>query len=149
MHPLLPHDDKDWHISYINESAYSGGKKVIETNKYKHRGPVRAYKLRRFCRTCNAEWMSKIEDQAKVPLEDLMCSKSMTLDKEKIEAVATWFALKTMVFEYAGHPDSVTVPKTDYDYIRKNGLPPLHWRIWIGSHDVSDWVMREGVRIFV
>jgi len=86
--------------------------------------------------------MSKIEEQAKGTLESLMFSKKITLDRTQIERLAAWFALKAMMFEYAGHPDSLTIPKSDYDYIRSSLLAPKHWRMWMGSQNSAEWVMR-------
>ena len=142
MHSLLPEDQKDSHISYITSTNFIDGKKVSEREKREHQGAVRHTKIRRFCKRCNETWMSVIEGGAMGILEDMMQSKTLRLSQSQLVKVATWFALKSMVFEYAGHPDSIAIPQSDYDYIRANKLPPPHWRIWIGSHNVGSWIMR-------
>ena len=142
MHPLLPEDLKDFHISYVTSTNFVDGEKVSEKEKREHRGAVRHTKIRRFCKRCNETWMGSIEREAMGILEDMMLSKKMRLSENNVTKVATWFALKSMVFEYTGHPDSIAVPKSDYDYIRANKLPPPHWRIWIGSQNVDSWIMR-------
>ena len=142
MHPLLPHDTSQSHASLLKSRNYIEGKQVHEHQPRKHKGPMRAAKFRMVCRTCNSEWMGRIESQAKPIISSLMLSEEINLDKSDIEKIATWFSLRTMIFELSGNPNAKTVPKSDYDYIRAYALPPTHWRIWIGYHDSPKWIMR-------
>ena len=54
MHPLLPEDLKDFHISYVTSTNFVDGEKVSEKEKREHRGAVRHTKIRRFCKRCAA-----------------------------------------------------------------------------------------------
>lgn len=142
MHHLLPTDTSQSHVSLLQKRDYVDGELVHERHPRKHQGPMKAAKFRIVCRTCNSEWMSGIENRAKPILSSLMLAEETRLDKSAVEKIAAWLALRTIIFEFSGTPDSKTVPKSDYDFIRAHRLPPAHWRIWIGYQDSPKWIMR-------
>ncbi len=138
MHPYLPRNGKEYHLSTNYGGEYIAGEKIDgDRADRKHQGPYRTYKLRVVCRGCNSGWMGQIEENAKAPLTDLMLGKSVTLSTEQAARVAAWFALKTIIGEY--RYNTVSIPRTDYECIKTTGFPPAHWHIWIGSHQVERW----------
>lgn len=142
MHALLPPPNADWHQSLTTESHYEGKQKIETPNTIFHRGPIREYKVRKFCKKCNSEWMSLIEINAKHIVEDLMFSKTMQLTRSEIEPFVKWIVLRTMVFEQACRYEDVVCTQSDYDRARTDQAPTSDWNIWIGSHRASKWCMR-------
>lgn len=82
------------------------------------------------CRTCNNEWMSRIEERSKELLTRLMTSQIFVLGVRDQELLATWLSLKTVVHDSR---ETNAVPQRHRSFIFKNGRPPDEdWQIFIG-----------------
>lgn len=108
-----------------------------------HRGPLRSRKIRKFCKACNNDWMSEIEQGINNLLPDMMMSKSRTILTEESGALASWAALKTVVAEFMNDPGLDAVQLEDRQWIWKHSTPPSEWRIWIGSTNAVQWHFRH------
>lgn len=58
------------------------------------------------------------------------------LDQVAQTILAAWVAMTVMVAEYTDAED-VAIPQEDRDFLHRLRLPPPHWRIWIGRHQLQ------------
>jgi hypothetical protein len=96
-------------------------------------------KVRKVCETnCNNGWMSRAVDAAKPVARELILGRSCSLDKSKIEKLATWLGITAVMQEFAV-TGTVVIPQEDRTILMETNLPPDHWSIWIGYYGGQKW----------
>ena len=131
LRPLIKPSAPDGHISEIHEGVGKGGLSLkLRTEK---QGSVITKKFRVVCATCNNGWMSKLEENAKTIIADLMNGKRPSLNIEQLNILSTWTATKVMVAEHGGDRSPLT-PFEDRHNLYLNGVIPAYFRIYLGLH---------------
>jgi hypothetical protein len=92
-------------------------------------GSARQRKPRNTCTRCNNEWMSVIENAAIKPMTPLIHGIDVPLRMDDQRALAALLCLINMRLEFLGRFRAI--PASDRDAIRKTGLPPAGWCIWL------------------
>lgn len=87
-------------------------------------------KLKVVCRVCNNGWMSAVESSAKPFIEPMILGRRVTLDKAAQKSVATWIALKMMVFEQQDWTRAVFTRSQTLSFAMDRS-PPEHFKIWL------------------
>jgi hypothetical protein len=136
MHPYLPKlDDPKKHEGF---EVVRSGRIVFSDRKKPQQGHTYTKKLKIVCKVCNETWMSRIEDEAKPILIPLLQGQKLLLRRRDREVLATWLALKMMIFECEDIRDTVIDQASRIEFM-KNQKIPLRIRIWIGYHNTFDW----------
>ena len=140
MHGLLPEKPGAQRIFEAAElvEGHSYGKVL-----HKH------FKPRVVCRSCNNEWMSRLETATKPTLRPLMLGEAQHLDRRNQTTLATWACMKNMVAEFSS-PETRATYASDLLRMYTKQLPPTRAIVWIGSHEGSLWTTRyvhRGMRI--
>jgi len=140
MHGLLPEKPGAQRIFEAAElvEGHSYGKVL-----HKH------FKPRVVCRSCNNEWMSRLETATKPTLRPLMLGEAQHLDRRNQTTLATWACMKNMVAEVSS-PETRATYASDLLRMYTKQLPPTRAIVWIGSHEGSLWTTRyvhRGMRI--
>lgn len=93
--------------------------------------------------------MHSIEDAAKPSLEQLIMDQHVILDADEQQKLASLICLVTMRAEFLDR--KFGIPKSDRDFLRENGSPPGHWRIWIarfiGTRPGDYWYNRFAMQL--
>lgn len=92
------------------------------------------------CKRCNNEWMGDLENIAQRLLLSMMKGDAQTLDRVQQRTLATWLAVKSMVWENQHNVRWKSVPETDREFIYSNREAaawrlPEDWYVWIGRSD--------------
>jgi len=99
------------------------------THKPRHGHPT-TLKLKVVCKPCNNGWMSGIEAAAKPSLEPMLAGKRILLDQRAQMNLATWAALKVMIFERFDTETAVFTRDQTLNFAL-NKSPPNHMNIWL------------------
>ena len=86
---------------------------------------------------CNGGWMKLQEDRFKPLFEKMLKATDgnpVRLGPDEQTTVATWFAVKAIVQEYARGGRSVSHYRQRQRLRTTQKLPPRSWRIWIGNY---------------
>jgi hypothetical protein len=101
-------------------------------------GPTLETEVKRVCHTCNHEWMSDLEGDAKPILIPMILGKPARLSVPNQEIVAAW-GFKTFLMLHLLHKQKI--PTTHYKWLHDHNRPPESVRIsigeWAGSIDVA------------
>jgi hypothetical protein len=81
-------------------------------------------KLKVVCRFCNNGWMSKIEQEAKETIKNLMEARIFELDHRAQNSVVEWAALKVFISEHNRPNDAVNLTETRRKFYNERLLPP-------------------------
>lgn len=117
------------------QTVFFGGRAQAKTEQ----GDESSRRLKVACTVCNGTWMSRIEQRTIPVATPLILGQTVELTPDAQITLATWFALKTMVWEFA-FPHSITAS----DYTRRRfmeaGRPDSEdWQIWLGYSDLPDY----------
>lgn len=94
----------------INEGTTSEGKVL-----YRYESKVFQQTVNTVCKSCNNNWMSEIENQAKPILTKMLRDKNIVLDKKSQLKIATW-AMKTILVMNHDNPKGKSIiPQGHYD----------------------------------
>jgi hypothetical protein len=85
------------------------------------------------CENCNGGWMSDIEAVACSILTPMIHDRAVELGRDSQRAIATWLALKAIVFRYGSRPVFPAPPET-LRYIHQNREAPPGWSGWIARY---------------
>ncbi|TYO66152.1 hypothetical protein FXV83_12890 [Bradyrhizobium hipponense] len=112
---------------------YSTGVPVptMAKGRMNRNGSPHAQQLRLVCESCNNEWMSRLQNQAKEPLTSLMRNDWSKLDVPSIKSVAAWVAMVTMCLEFADLKTQA-IPLAERQFLMSTGTPPPDWIICLG-----------------
>jgi hypothetical protein len=96
-------------------------------------GDTHARRVRCVCQPCNGGWMRAIVDGVEDDLVAMIEGRPIIMGRKRQKSLAAWAAMTVMTSEFI-NTEMVAISQSDRDYMRKIGLPPRHWRIWISSY---------------
>lgn len=88
---------------------------------------------RSFCAPCNSGWMSKLEDEARPLLTQLILGAEYTLDAHALDVLARWSAKTALAYATTIKQD-IPVARTAAREYYQDKLPPSHCLIYIGRY---------------
>lgn len=119
---------------HTSEFHISEGKNPsVLTRKDERSGHLITKKFRVVCVECNTGWMSKLEEKMKPIILDIINSKTVSLDKTKLEELSRWIVMKVIVAEQSEENTQVT-PEMDRIHFYRDIKIPDYFRIYIGKH---------------
>lgn len=130
LHDLLPKPGNGKNGSEVITYQW---KKHINTQKQERQGNLTTKKFRVVCQKCNNGWMSKLENEVKPILTDIITYKKITLDTNSKEVLARWIALKSMVGEQS-QKEARTTPSSDLLDFNFHKRIPKYYEIYIAKH---------------
>jgi hypothetical protein len=95
-------------------------------------------KVRVVCKKCNGTWMSRLEEDVKLLLEDLITSNLINLDKPEQKLFARWIAKTSITAEHIRRR-GLRIPEEDRQWIMDQDSPPDLWSIWIAPYEGVRW----------
>lgn len=101
-----------------------------------------AYTTRKFCRTCNSEWMQHVDDAARPTLAAFATNEGHELDPEQQERLALW-ATKTVLGFLSKEPEEYRFASRDlYHELYRTQKPPQGTQLWLGGnpHGHMGWM---------
>jgi hypothetical protein len=104
-------------------------------------GTVKSKTLRVVCTTCNNEWMSQLEVEAKPFLIPMMQGKPLMLAAAALTKVRRWATLKLMIAEFH-RPEHSVLTVEDRSAFREYQKVPANMSIWLGKCCAEDWQAR-------
>lgn len=102
----------------------------------------------RVCKTCNNEWMNRVDDAAFPFVSEMIRGNPITLDAAAQCAVATWFAKVAITSRFSLIAPAPLEAKWATDLYRTASISPL-WHVWLGTYDGNWplWYVPEDVRV--
>lgn len=100
-------------------------------------------KVKVVCEPCNTQWMSRIEDRAKLCAPDLILGSGGTLDEPAQRALATWAMLKVLMAECRIPASERVIPQEHYHdlfTLRDTFTLPPRMRVWVAAFGQSEIV---------
>jgi hypothetical protein len=82
--------------------------------------------------------MSELQNRAKPIVLTLAQGQSTTLSPADQKLLCAWIAMGTINSEYF-NPARVAISKTDRAHLWKTKNAPMHWKIWIGDFQRTNW----------
>lgn len=135
---IMPKDGANSHIHrLINLDIADPSLLVVTPSMYKKPGPKGSRKLKVVCGDCNNGWMSKIENEVKPILENLILDRSIDLTTPDQLLLVRWAVSRSIIGEYTDLPTQAISPG-ERKYFKDTLYPPLNWFIWIAKNG-SDW----------
>jgi len=98
-----------------------------------HQGHSGTKKFRIVCKRCNNEWLSGIDDAARIAVTPLIQGIAVTLKPEMQAQIAIWLAKIAMVGDSRRRKSS-KIPQAQRDWLRERGFPPQGWEVWIAPY---------------
>ena len=99
--------------------------------------PWRVYQpeltVRCVCRTCNNEWMSALEVQAKRYLQPLLMGERCNVDTAGQAAIARWSLKTAMVLEALDQPERRAYTQTEREQLRSSAAIPWRTSVWLAA----------------
>lgn len=96
-------------------------------------GQVGSKKIRKVCRQCNNGWLSRLEDDARPILYDLVYGNSRQLSPLDQRILSDWIVKTTMTAEFLIH-DQIAIKQEERVEYRFRRLPRPNWRLWCGPY---------------
>jgi len=127
----LPKSSEDRNISELHAAEGKAPKRL--QNRTERQGNVITKKIRVVCRECNNGWMSVLEEKVKPIIASLLGGHSCKLNKEQINDLSLWAAVKAIVGEHAEGRMALT-PSADRYLLYKDHTIPEYFRIFAGVH---------------
>jgi hypothetical protein len=100
-------------------------------------------KLRVVCKSCNNEWMSGIEGEAKPLLIPMINGQKCRLDIDQQQIVASWAFSRTVIGEWL-NPGSAAIPTDHRHWLREHLEPPPQVKVFIAATDAR-WPVGETI----
>lgn len=116
-------------------NRYDHETKVIEISHGRLNRPGRLIDqtIKLVCRSCNNEWMSRLQQQAKPVLEPVIAGAAPVSSLvAHARLVSRWCAMSDMVFE-ALEPSLATSTAGERLWLKEKDTAPPNWRIWVGQ----------------
>lgn len=133
----FPRSEKDMRKQFSTFFKYDKGT-IIATPKFRRRtGHLGTTKVRNVCGNCNNGWMSRLEQEAKPIIVELLKGNVIALDKTKQELLSRWIMLVNIMIEYTD-VKTMAIPQEDKELIM-NGKLPHGWKIWICYSHSKKW----------
>lgn len=133
LHPYLPKSGEKNHSVLSMTLKNREGDEELSAKLRSgdgHEGSARVV-----CQTCNNEWMSRLQEQAKPFLLPMVQGNSVRLFAKQVKTLAAWATMFCIVHESAKR-DARYIASTDDDrrFLMDTCSPPPGWKIWIGTH---------------
>jgi hypothetical protein len=93
---------------------------------------VASHEVRAVCKPCNEGWMQDLEIQVRPLIEPMILGYNTTLAPDQQMTVATWAALKAVVFEYAWGTEPV-LTQADRAIIMTQNRPPASVQVRLAA----------------
>lgn len=88
-------------------------------------------RVKRVCRTCNNEWMSRLESDVKPHLQPLLAGQTHTISYAA-QATLSWWVVKTaMALEGVDTPDTFCYTQEERNQLRLLGAIPWKTLVWL------------------
>jgi hypothetical protein len=123
----------EFHNTFANKGSF-----VKEAKLQTREGSTFTKKIRVVCRTCNNDWMSRLETAAKPILIRLITGQPTVLDTDQQTLLAQWIALKVMITEW-NQPKDAMIPSVDRKAFMDNLTIPPYLEMWVISNDSEKW----------
>lgn len=138
MKEVLPQSKFNYHAR--GDFHYSGRNfaKSLNNGYKKITGPPGSWQLKIVCNTCNNNWMSQIENDAKPILTPLALGETIQLEREDQELLIKWVFLKIIIGEYDNVQNQV-IKASERKSFYVNRDIPSDWKIWIARVQPALW----------
>lgn len=132
----------DWLRDYIprqmlehkTRKAHVHPLKGTQASVERRTGDPHSRRIRCVCQTCNNEWMSRLQEQARPFLVPMLIGETTSLHRRSQTTLAAWITVMVMVSEFVDR-DMVAVSQAERAFVHERQKAPNHWRIWIGAHE--------------
>ena len=124
-------------ITYFRTNQLVGGEPTVD----RWRGKDFNHTVKAVCKQCNEGWMNRIEEDARPFLESMILGHGRNLYEAGQAKVATWGALKAMVFQ--GKDRDVPIPLSHRREMFATKRPPKQTQVWIGAFTGKVWAQRH------
>lgn len=102
---------------------------------------VADHTVRAVCEDCNTGWMRRWEDAVAPLIGSMIKGQPAQLTVDQQLTVATWAAMKAVVFEYAWSEDTV-LTEADADVIRTQDRPPASVQVRLAAIEMAGSPLR-------
>ena len=92
------------------------------------------------CEKCNSGWISRLENDTKPIVKELLSGHVVGMDRNKQELLSRWILEVNVMIEYTDRK-TIAITESDRKMI-KNGMIPEGWKIWIGYCESKNWEFR-------
>lgn len=134
MAPILPAPSQEPRFNRITHT-YSPFEGTKTSGRENTQGSIYSVRFRVVCRECNNGWMSDLEMAARPYLTPLITGEPVLLDREKLNIIAQWIALKVMVAEHSD-PNSAVTPRPERLRFRQSRTIPEFMQIYVATHEL-------------
>lgn len=124
------------HTQFVIHEEIDNEKNVAIVQPFtpEHRqGALVQRKLRRVCRTCNGDWMSKIVNCAKPFAKSMILDLPSELNIQAQTDVAAWIAIASIMAEMTD-VKTAGIPSSDREIVARTKAPPETWTICLGRY---------------
>lgn len=91
--------------------------------------------VRRVCRSCNNEWMAKLEERAAPVLRPLIASITKArLQEIHLRLIATWITKMALLSQLLTERDPPIIPARQYRWFYEHQLPFPDSVAWLGAY---------------
>jgi hypothetical protein len=111
---------------------------TAQTSTVSRPGSLKHKKLRVVCESCNNEWMSVIENDAKRVVLPMLLGQSLFLEESAQRLLARWIALKVMVIDQS-RPNHAVIGSQERKAFMERGIMPDHLHIELARCGASPW----------
>lgn len=123
-------------ITYYRANALKGE----EPTENRWRGKDFDHTVKAVCEPCNGGWMNQVEIKARPFLESLIHGHGRNLYRDGQRKVATWGAMKAMLFQAKDR--DAPIPLSHRRQLYTERTPPERCQVWIGCYTGKVWVQR-------
>jgi hypothetical protein len=102
--------------------------------------------VRCVCTSCNNEWMSNLESEAKPVLQPMLAGQRNRLDAASQATIAVWSLKTAMVLEAVESPAERAYTQTERECLRSVGAIPQRTTVWLAASAEASWFMSGKVR---
>ena len=106
----------------------------------KKQGHLGNMRIRNVCEKCNSGWISRLENDTKPIVKELLSGHVVGMDRNKQELLSRWILEVNVMIEYTDRK-TIAITESDRKMI-KNGMIPEGWKIWIGYCESKNWEFR-------
>ena len=136
LQEIFPNDAATTHTyGTIDPSPIIGLPKIIEKQRPGHSGKNT---VKVVCRTCNNEWLSRLEEKTKPVLTSLALGEKLNLTPTVQKSLAVWLAKTAMTAERV-RPRANGITQEERTFLMTHLLPPPNWIIWVVAYAGGAW----------
>jgi hypothetical protein len=124
--------------SYRGAIVEIGPEGEVTKSQKKWDGDPRSRRAQCVCAECNSGWMSRLQEQTKPLLLELVEGQETWLTIADQRLLATWATMTTITSEYIQRSTAAISAKNRDRFYRERS-PLKLWKIWIGNFHRADW----------